>query len=112
METNEIINADKPVLIDFYANCATVKTMAPIVTEQIGKSGADKSVLKIDVDKNPGSRWYQIQAVPTLMILKNGLLFGNNPVVSTNKTWRAHYSLTPWKTNPIFSRFLTKIDLC
>ena len=82
METfNEIINADKPVLIDFYATwCGPCKTMAPIV-EQIGKEVQGKArVLKIDVDKNPAlAAQYQIQAVPTLMIFKNGTVVWKHP---------------------------------
>ena len=55
METfNEIINADKPVLIDFYATwCGPCKTMHPII-EAIGREVQGRArVLKIDVDKNP-----------------------------------------------------------
>ena len=78
METfNEIINADNPVLIDFYATwCGPCKTMHPII-EAIGREVQGRArVLKIDVDKNPAlAARYQIQAVPTLMIFKNG-----NPV--------------------------------
>ena len=75
METfNEIINADKPVLIDFYATwCGPCKTMHPII-EAIGREVQGRArVLKIDVDKNPAlAARYQIQAVPTLMIFKAG----------------------------------------
>ena len=78
METfNEIINADNPVLIDFYATwCGPCKTMHPII-EAIGREVQGRArVLKIDVDKNPAlAARYQIQAVPTLMIFKKG-----NPV--------------------------------
>ena len=55
METfNEIINGDKPILIDFYATwCGPCKTMHPII-EAIGQEVQSKArVLKIDVDKNP-----------------------------------------------------------
>ncbi len=75
METfQDIINGDKPVLIDFYATwCAPCKTMSPIV-EAIGKEMQGQArVLKIDVDKNQAiAQQLQIQAVPTFMIFKNG----------------------------------------
>ncbi len=75
METfQEIIQGDKPVLIDFYATwCAPCKTMSPIL-ESVGKELQGQArVLKIDVDKNQAlSQQFKIQAVPTFMIFKNG----------------------------------------
>lgn len=75
METfQQIINGDKPVLIDFHATwCGPCKAMSPIV-ESIGKElQGQVRVLKIDVDKNQAlSAQYQIQAVPTFLIFKQG----------------------------------------
>ena len=75
METfQQIINGDKPVLIDFYATwCGPCKAMSPIV-EALGKELQGQArVLKIDVDKNQAlAAQYKIQAVPTFMIFKKG----------------------------------------
>lgn len=82
METfQQIINGEKPVLIDFYATwCGPCKAMSPIV-EQIGKEIQGQArVLKIDVDKNQAvAAQYQIQAVPTFMIFKKGQMVWRQP---------------------------------
>ena len=82
METfNDIINSGKPVLIDFYATwCGPCKAMSPII-EQVGKEVQGKArVLKIDVDKNQlMAAKYQIQAVPTFAIFKNGQIVWRQP---------------------------------
>lgn len=78
---HEIINSDIPVLVDFYATwCGPCKAMAPII-ETIGKEVQGKArVLKIDVDKNQAvAAKYGIQAVPTLMIFKNGNVVWRHP---------------------------------
>lgn len=75
METfNDIINGDKPVLVDFYATwCGPCKVMSPTV-EALGKElGSQARVLKIDVDKNEAvANLYRIQSVPTLIIFNKG----------------------------------------
>ncbi|WP_075556371.1 thioredoxin [Parabacteroides timonensis] len=75
METfKDIINGEKPVLIDFYATwCGPCKVMSPTI-EALGKELIGQArVLKIDVDKNEAlANEYRIQSVPTLIIFKKG----------------------------------------
>ena len=81
METfNEIINSDKPVLVDFYATwCGPCKVMGPVI-EELGKELEGKArVLKVDVDKNQAvAGQYNVQAVPTLIIFKDGQIVWRN----------------------------------
>lgn len=69
----DLLQTEKPVLIDFYADwCAPCRAMKPILEDLKTRIGEDVMIYKIDVDRNPGiAEMYQIRSIPTLMIFKN-----------------------------------------
>lgn len=69
----EVLESDKPVLIDFFATwCGPCKMVSPVV-DQIAAERPDIKVCKLDVDKNLDlARSFQIMSVPTLVAMKNG----------------------------------------
>lgn len=75
METfNEAISEDRLVLVDFFASwCQPCKMMHPVLEQVKAVLGDKVRILKVDVDKHgQTAAQYGIQAVPTLMLFRNG----------------------------------------
>ncbi|CAM3777650.1 thioredoxin [Alicyclobacillus pomorum] len=67
-------NADKPVLLDFYADwCGPCKILAPVLEEVANELDGTLQVGKLNVDENPETASkFGIMSIPTMMVFKNG----------------------------------------
>ena len=71
---NTIINADKLVLVDFFATwCGPCQMLAPVLKQVKDELGDRIAIIKIDVDKNKAlADQYQVRGVPTMMLFQTG----------------------------------------
>jgi len=70
----EVLKADKPVLVDFWAPwCGPCRMMAPIVDELAKELGSKLKVGKLNVDENQAmAQQFNIMSIPTFLVFKNG----------------------------------------
>ena len=71
---SDVLNSDKPVLVDFWAPwCAPCRMLAPTVEAVAQNYEGKATVVKLNVDDNPQvSQRYGIKGIPTLILFKNG----------------------------------------
>ena len=69
----EVLNSDKPVLLDFWAPwCGPCRMVGPLV-EEIAKERSDIKVVKINVDEEQElAMQFRVMSIPTLVVMKNG----------------------------------------
>ena len=71
---SEVINAEQPVLVDYWAEwCGPCKMISPILEEVAGQYDGQLKIAKLNIDENPETPpKYGIRGIPTLMLFKNG----------------------------------------
>ncbi|WP_210769528.1 thioredoxin [Qaidamihabitans albus] len=81
----EVVEHDKPVLVDFWAQwCPPCHMILPVLTEIADERADSLTVRKLDTDENPATtRDYQVTSLPTLLLFRAGLpvwtLVGTRP---------------------------------
>jgi thioredoxin len=71
---DSVINSDKPVLVDFWAEwCGPCKMIGPVVEELAGDYEGKAVIAKLNVDENPQvTARFGVRSIPTLLVFKNG----------------------------------------
>lgn len=69
----EVMDSEKPVLVDFFADwCMPCRMLSPTI-DQIANESDDLKVCKVNIDNDPElARQFQVMSIPTLVAIKNG----------------------------------------
>jgi len=70
---DDVLNADQPVLVDFWAEwCGPCRMVGPVVDELAGEYEGKAKIGKVNVDENQIATEYGIRSIPSLLIFKDG----------------------------------------
>jgi thioredoxin 1 len=71
---SDVLQADRPVLVDFWAEwCAPCRKVEPLLEEIASEMGDKVEIVRMDIDENPETaRAYRVMSVPTLTMFKGG----------------------------------------
>lgn len=72
--SQEVLNADRPVLVDFYADwCSPCRILSPTIDALASDNAGRAIVAKVDIVANPSlAETYGVHSIPTLLLFKNG----------------------------------------
>lgn len=70
----DVLQSDKPVLVDFWAEwCGPCKVVAPVLEEIAAEHGEKIQIVKLNIDENPETaRAYQVMSIPTMSVFVGG----------------------------------------
>jgi thioredoxin len=70
----DVLQSDKPVLVDFWAEwCGPCRLVAPVLEEIASQHGEKLQIVKLNVDENPQiAREYQVMSIPTMSVFQGG----------------------------------------
>jgi thioredoxin 1 len=73
---SEVLQSDLPVLVDFYADwCGPCRALAPTLDRLATEFAGKAKIVKVNADNEPElAEYFQVQALPTLMLFRNGRL--------------------------------------